>query len=189
MAPVVKHGFTLIELLVVITIISLLLVVLMPSYSSLGAKTRLNNSADTLTQMIEQARTFSVSGYKVLQDDLHPVAVGVHLVQGGDTYTMFTCPLTSDEQIPCDLNAIQEIKSEKTDDIVIRSLQDSNQPQISFPSTRIIFVPPFGNATIVIPPQQIVTSLKIVVGLGLLDNNMKKDLEFTTATNRINYDS
>jgi prepilin-type N-terminal cleavage/methylation domain-containing protein len=188
MGRISSQGFTLIELLVVVTIIGILLVMLLPSYSMLGAKTRLQNGADTIIQMIDQARTFAVSGYKSRENDPALSVVGVEMHQGDGTFLLFSCPLLADTEIPCDLMAKHKIQQEQLGDIVLRSLANTEQPPVSYTTALILFPPPFGNGMVVADGHVQKTALVMEIGAGMMQNALMKKLEYVPATNRVNYE-
>jgi len=179
-------GFTLIELLVVVTIIGILLVVLLPSYSMLGAKTRLQNGVDAITQMIDQARTYAVSGYKSQAGDPGLSVVGVEMHQGDNTFLLFSCPLLANTEIPCDLMSKHKIQQEQLGDIVLRSLSNTEQAPVSYTTALILFPPPFGNGMVVADGHVQKTALVMEIGVGMMQNALMKKLEYVPATNRVN---
>ncbi len=187
-------GFTLIEIMVVVTIIALLIVFLVPQYGLVQARTRLSRSTDQLTQMLEQARTLAMSGYKQTPDS--PLQnVGVYLEKESNQLILFTKPFAPDEPLQFAPSGVTVFDPQSTIlskiptvEVSVRALTTDagEEPQ----AVAILFSPPFGNSRILNNDRTqtaLIHDVTITLGVGT-HPQLQKKIQFFATTNRIQYD-
>lgn len=188
--PRCTRGFTLIELLIVITILGLLLAFVLPQYGTMQARARLNRTADQLVQILEQARTMSISGFKHNANGTEVDMVGVYLLAGSNRLTLFSRPYSEELGTPVFTSASRVLSTVLTGDIIVRNITANTTQSLAEPV--ILFSPPLGlaqvhenNAVQGNNNSSHIQQLDITVGVGSTDNPLQKTVRFFTTTNRL----
>ena len=186
-----KKGFTLVEILIVLTVISMVVLIGVSSYSVVRKKVKLDIAVNYLQSTIVEARDKTRAGYYQGADseiaDAASLCFGF-IVKEGE----FVTPLTANydrlkqEGSQCDIqNAIQLKLLDQEKDIVVKDLlfygNDIGE------EIQIFFAPPDGNIEFKKPAVvQENPELRIVVGYPDSDEDLnKREVVFNVLTGNV----
>lgn len=174
--PIAYAAFTLLETMLVVTIVAILFVALEPTYQAFQVRAQLGDATDRTRQILEQAKTLAISGYRTPGDDPDLLVVEVNKDNPpNEAIRLCSQKFKPDDAIQPQLKPCSDSGSRIISSIPLGSIR------VGSPAARtlVAFVPPFGSS--VIDAGQV----EIILRVGTSVTAKSSLVRLTSSTNRI----